>query len=133
MGALIDASVLIAAERGTLDLDGVLEDHADEDFALSAITASELLHGVHRARGEARRSGREAWVEALLETLPVLAFDLVAARLHARLSAQLSTRGSNIGAHDLIIGATALARGLQVVTRDERSFPRITGLSLVRW
>ena len=33
----------------------------------------------------------------------------------------------------LIIAATALARGLDVVTRDERSFPRIAGLGLVRW
>ena len=133
MGALIDSSVLIAAERGTLDLDSVLQDYEDVDFALAAITASELLHGVHRADSDERRSNREAFVETLLSRLPVIAFDLVAARTHARLWAQLAARGVTIGAHDLLIAATAIARGLDVVTRDERSFSRIQGLSLIRW
>lgn len=132
MGALIDASVLIAAERGTLDLDAILEDHGEDDLALAAITACELLHGVHRADTEARRSRREAFVETLLSRMPVLAFDLVAARTHSRLWAQLAAAGEAIGAHDLLIAATAISRGMGVVTRDERSFPRIPSLSLIR-
>ena len=133
MGALIDSSIVIAAERGTLDLDSVLKESGDVDFALAAITASELLHGVHRADSPERRSRREAFVETLLSRLPVIAFDLIAARTHARLWAQLTARGVAIGAHDLLIAATAIAGGLDVVTRDERSFPRIPGLSIIRW
>ena len=132
MGALIDASVLIAIERGTLDLEAATQEF-DDELALSVVTASELLHGVHRAKNDARRARREAWVEALLTSLPVVSFDLVTARLHARLSARLATSGESVGAHDLIIAATALARGLDVVTRDERSFPRIPELSVIRW
>ncbi len=133
MGALIDSSVLIAAERGSLDLDVVLDEYRRVEFAIAAVTASELLHGVHRADSDHRRSSREAFVETLLLRLPVLAFDLIAARVHARLWAQLATQGVAIGAHDLLIAATAIARGLDVVTRDERSFPGIPGLSLLRW
>ena len=133
MGALIDTSILIAAERGQLDLESVLRDHAESDLALAALTASERRHGVHRAKSEARRARREAYVEALLSRLPVIAFDLVSARTHARLWASLASRGVTIGAHDLIIAATAIARGLDLVTRDERSFPRIPGLSVLRW
>ncbi len=132
MGALIDSSVLIAVERGALDLERVLGSFEDE-LALSVVTASELLHGVHRARDEAGRGRREAYVEALLASFPVIAFDLVAARLHARLSARMAEAGETVGAHDLIIAATALSRGLDVVTRDERSFPRIPDLPVVRW
>ena len=133
MGALIDSSVLIAAERGQLDLAPILRDYAETDFALSAITASELLHGVHRAKGQTRRARREAYVEAILSRFPILAFDFLSARTHARLWAGLASKGIRVGAHDLLIGATALARGLDVVTRDERSFPKIPGLSLIRW
>ena len=133
MGALIDSSVLVAAERGTVSLDSLLEDFKQTALAISVITASELLHGVHRAQREDRRSRREAYVETLLSRIPVVAFDLISARTHARLSARLASKGTTIGAHDLIIAATAMARGLDVVTRDERSFPRIPGLSLVRW
>lgn len=133
MGALIDSSVLIAGERRQLDLETLLAEHADEDFAISAVSASELLHGVQRARTPAQRNRREAFVEGLLTRLPVIPFDLLAARIHARLSAELATRKIVIGPHDLLIAATAMARGYDVATRDERSFPKIPNLSLLRW
>jgi tRNA(fMet)-specific endonuclease VapC len=133
VGALIDSSVLIAWERDQRDIETQLAEHADEDVAISAITASELLHGVHRATTPARRSQREAFVEGLLSRLPVISFDLVTARIHARLSAELALKGTPVGPHDLIIAATAMARGHVVATRDERSFPKIPGLSLHRW
>jgi antitoxin (DNA-binding transcriptional repressor) of toxin-antitoxin stability system len=47
-------------------------DAAFEDFALSAISASELLHGIYRAKTPAQRNRREAFVGNLLGRLPVL-------------------------------------------------------------
>ncbi len=133
MGTLIDSSVLIAWERDRLGLKNRIADYAEEDFAISAITASELLHGVHRAATPGRRSQREAFVEGLLSRIPVLSFDLIMARIHARLSAELALKGTAVGPHDLIIGATAMAKGYAIATRDERSFPKIPGLALRRW
>ncbi len=133
MATLIDASVLIAAERGRLDLPALLQGHGEEDVALAAITASELLHGVHRATKPALRARREAFVEQILANLPVVPFDLVAARVHARLWAQLAARGVTVGAHDLLVASTALAIGSRVATRDARSLPQIPGLALVQW
>lgn len=133
MGVVIDSSIFIAAERGKLDLAEKLQAHGNETVAMAAITASELLHGVHRAKDLAGRTRREAFVEHLLAKIPVLSFDLVAARIHARLSAELAKRGEPVGAHDLLIGATALALGFGVATRDERSFPRLSGLNVLRW
>jgi predicted nucleic acid-binding protein len=63
---VIDSSVLIAAERGKLDFERVLRDHGDEPAAIAAITASELLHGIHRAVESTQRSRREAFVERML-------------------------------------------------------------------
>ena len=133
MAALIDSSVLIAAERGSLDLNSLLARHGDEQIALCSITASELLHGVHRAARAEQRDRRAAFVEQLLTDFPVIPFDLRMARVHARLSAQLASRGVTVGAHDLMIAATALELGAAVATRDERSFPKIRGLRLLRW
>jgi tRNA(fMet)-specific endonuclease VapC len=120
VGAVIDSSVLIAAERGKLDLERVLRDYGDEPIAIAAITASELLHGVHRAAESSQRNRREAFVERLLAELPLIPFDLLVARVHSRLSAELAAKGSPVGAHDLLIAATALAVGYDVATRDER-------------
>ena len=130
---VIDSSVLVAVERGQLELSTVLAASGTSPVAVAAITASELLHGVHRAGTAAQRALREAFVERLLISMPVLPFDLAAARVHARVWAELAAQGITVGAHDLPIAATALANGGTVATRDERSFPRIPGISVLRW
>jgi tRNA(fMet)-specific endonuclease VapC len=132
MATLIDSSVLIAAERGDLDLDNVIARYAEEDVAISAITASELLHGVRRAKTAAQRHRRQAFVEGLLAQLPVIAFDITVARIHASLWANLAKRGTVVGERDLMIGATAVATDYSIATRDERSFPKIPGLRVQR-
>jgi PIN domain len=50
MAALIDSSVLIAAERGQVDFDVISARYAEEDVAISAVTASELLHCLYGTR-----------------------------------------------------------------------------------
>lgn len=136
MGVLIDTSVLIAVERGALALEARIEQDAetgDDEAALAAISASELLHGVHRLKAGVRRARVETLVEGLLSRLPVIPFDLACARAHAILSADLRSRGQAVGAHDLLIAATAVAIGYRVATRDRRSFPKIRGLDVVYW
>jgi tRNA(fMet)-specific endonuclease VapC len=65
MDVLIDTSVLVAWEREGRPSDVP----TDAVVAISAITASELLHGVHRASTAQRRHRRELWVEAILASL----------------------------------------------------------------
>jgi tRNA(fMet)-specific endonuclease VapC len=132
MATQIDSSVLIAAERGQLNFDEIATRYEEEDVAISAVIASELLHGVHRARAAAQRRRRQALVEGLNAQLPVIAFDLTVARVHASLWADLARRGITVGERDLMVGATAIARDYALVTRDERSFPKIPGLKVNR-
>ena len=130
MGILIDTSVFIEAERGRLRLSELVAQHGHEDAAISLISVSELLHGVHRLTG-ARAARAERFVEGLISVLPILPFDLPEARVHARLSADLQASGTPVGPHDLLIAATALANDCRLATRDLRSFPKIDGLELV--
>jgi len=44
--------------------------HGDEESFLSVTTASELLHGVHRATTASVRARRSAFVERVLERFP---------------------------------------------------------------
>lgn len=133
MGVVVDSSVFIASERGAFDLRTKLQMRTDEPAGISAITVSELLHGVHRAAPSAVKARREAFVERILGSLAVIPFDEVVARVHARLWAGLASSGVTLGAHDLIIGATAMACGWTVATRDTRSFPKIPGLEVDVW
>ena len=131
MAALIDSSVLIAAERGELDLESLLAERGQVDAALAAITVAELLHGVQRLRASARRIRVETWSEEILAALPVIAFDMSCARAHAHLGALLAKKGTGIGAHGLIIAATALAKGYSVLTKDRRSFSKVPELDVM--
>lgn len=145
MGFLLDASILIEHERGRLDLDGRvqerlrhrgqarLQEPGDDGVLLSVVTASEILHGVHRARDAAIRGRRAAWAEAVIAGFPVLGLDLAAARAHARLWAHLAGEGRLIGPHDLWLAAVALSRGLTLVTANLREFRRVPGLSVEDW
>ena len=133
MAVLIDASILIEAERGRLDLESHVARHSDEEAFLSVVTASELLHGVHRAKQPAVRARRSAFVEGILEHFPLLSVDLACARAHAQLWAELRRVGTLIGAHDLWLAATCVAHGLTMVTANTREFERVPGLELEVW
>ena len=133
MGTLIDTSVLIAVERGRLDPAALQHERDDEEIAMAAITASELLHGLHRLKSAVSRARAERFIDDLLALVPVIPFDLDVARVHARLDAELSAAGTQVGDADLMIAATAVALDYRIATRDMRSFPRIKGLDVVRW
>lgn len=94
------------------------------------ITVSELLHGVHRARG-GRRARRRAFVEHVLAGFEPLTITETVARVHAEVWADLSRRGQAVGAHDLWIAATALANGFGVATQDRDDFDRVPGLRVL--
>lgn len=133
MGVVLDTSIIVAAERSAGDFARFLESLGDEPVAIAAITASELLHGCLRARDAAVRARRGAFVDALLDTIPVLPFGLPEARRHADLWAELVKRGTMIGPHDLLVGATALAHGHALATLNRREFRRVPGLVVREW
>jgi tRNA(fMet)-specific endonuclease VapC len=133
MAVLIDASILIDAERGRLDLEPHVARHGEEEAFLSVVTASELLHGVHRATASDVRARRSAFVEGLLERFPLLSVDFACARAHAQLWADLRQAGALIGPHDLWLAATCVAHGLIMVTANVREFSRVPGLDLEVW
>jgi tRNA(fMet)-specific endonuclease VapC len=128
VGVILDTSVLVAAERGEFDFERFVAGERIDDARIAAVTASELLQGVERGRPGAARQKREDFVESVLERIPVEPFTLDTARIHARLWAAASSRG--VGAHDLIIAATASERGFSVATLNERDFRRIEGVTL---
>jgi predicted nucleic acid-binding protein len=98
----------------------------------SSITLGELVYGAHRLQ-----AGVGLLLERLDRTLPpnlpVLPFDVAAARRYGEVRAELERRGTPLGDADLRIGAIALASGLTVVTGNVRHFQRIPELTLENW
>ena len=122
--------MLIEAERQEYATDKFTENREGEIFGLSVITVAELLHGVDRADSRKRRLKRSAYVEKVIELFPVYNFEISIARIYSELWSDLSRKGVQIGAHDLIIGSTALSLGFSVATCNLRHFEWIEGLKV---
>lgn len=129
MGLVIDTDVLILAEREKARLDFARYGEHGSAF-ISAITASELLVGVHRANDPGVRTRRTAFVESILASIPALSVDLETARVHAQLIAQIA-KNETVGAHDALIAATALRHGHAVLTNNGKDFRKLPGVTVI--
>lgn len=123
---ILDTGVLVALERGRPATVDTIS--ADDDLAVAAVTAAELLVGVQLA-DHTRRDARSALVEAVLTSIPVISYDLTVAREHARLLAHTRRTGRTRGAHDLLIAATAAATRRTVLTTDASGFADLPGVA----
>lgn len=124
---LLDTTFLIDAERGADHLERLIAD--DDDVAIAAVTVAELTVGVHLASSR-RRPRRQAYVDEIVSSVPVLPYVEAVAIEHAALLAAVRRAGLPRGAHDLVIAASAVAFGRTVVTADRRAYD---GLPRVSW
>jgi len=130
MGLMLDTCILIRAEKeaSTINFD---KWQSYGEVYMSILTVSELLMGVHRANTNERKLKRSAFVEAIIKEIPVINFTIETARIHAEIYAALADQGKIIGAHDLIIAATAVAHGHALLTTNQQEFSRIPGLNVL--
>ncbi len=130
MAIILDADVIIRGEKGTFDLQRWVVSRPDEQFEVAAITVAELWHGVERATGT-HKVKRQQYLQTILASLPVIPYTEQTAYEHARLWAELESSGKMIGYYDLIVAATALERGSEVATFNQRHFAQVKGLTVI--
>lgn len=124
---LLDTSVVI-------DLDRLEAGDLPGEMAIASVTLAELAAGPHAtsdARERARRQDRLQRAEATFDPLP---FDADAARAYGRIYASVVAAGRKARgrrAVDLLIAATALARGLPLYTCNPADFAHLDGLEVV--
>jgi len=135
MGLIIDTNVFIDAENNRLDLSQISA-LQNQTVYIAAVTVSELLAGVALAKTADEKINRHAFVENILNAVPVLDFDTEVARIYAELYAHaLSTATQNkrqkLNAHDLQITATALVYGHQILSANSKDFKDIPGIQVI--
>lgn len=103
-----------------------------DELATSVVTVAELHAGVLAAKDTDARARRLSTLDALSD-VEVLPIDEGAARAWAQLRVHLAEAGRRVNVNDLWIAATALSRGLPVVTQDNDFDPAdgIAGLSVI--
>jgi len=100
-------------------------------IAVSALTRMEVAYGLTLNAERARKLAPV--LQAFFSAIATLPFDEADAQAAAAIRAALKTKGQPIGAYDVLIAGTALARGLVVVTSNVGEFQRIGGLHVQDW
>lgn len=106
-----------------------IADVGPDMICVSIITAAELRYGCAK-KGSAKLS---AHVEAILQSVQVLAFDVPADAEYGGIRAELEAAGQTIGPNDLLIAAHARSSGAVLVTDNTDEFARVRSLRVENW
>lgn len=100
-------------------------------LVLSPVVLLELWYGAEKsAHPERNKANLEQF---LASPIDILSFDALDAMRSGEIRAVLERAGTPIGPNDLQIAGQALARGLTVVTNNEREFRRVPDLLVTNW
>lgn len=104
---------------------------APNQIVVSSITRMEIDYGL--ALNSARARKLSPMLDAFFSVTQTVPFEEPDAHATAAIRAALKRTGQPIGAYDLLIAGTGLARGLIVVTSNVDEFARVGGLQVENW
>lgn len=122
MKFMLDSNIVIAVALATNEAVRLrMAEHGENDFVMSSIAYAEVIHG--SVQGKPPAVDR---LQALIEEVPVLAFDEKAARTYAEIPFKRAS-------YDRLIAAHALSLGLTVITGNTKHFADVPGLKVENW
>jgi tRNA(fMet)-specific endonuclease VapC len=114
---ILDTSVLIGYERGTIDRAAL----DDDELAIAAITVAEYRVGIELADTASRAAERPRALAVITSAVDVLDYTEPTAACHAQLIAHVRRIGKARGAHDLIIAAHAMQTDRTILSFDAKA------------
>ncbi len=136
LGVVLDSSTVITAERKRLPVPRLIEAiqtvHGEIEVSLSPVTVAELVHGIYRAKNPEASQRRRAYIEELVELVPIHPVTKQTAFLVGQIQGQEAAKGNVLPFNDLMIAAAAIEQGYAILTENLRHFEKIPGLSVKR-
>jgi tRNA(fMet)-specific endonuclease VapC len=126
---LLDTNICIFYLKAKFDLDKKIAAVGLENCYISEITIAEMRFGAEKSERPIQNRLVIDAFQGKIQIIPVFsAFDI-----YAREKARLQKVGMPIDDFDLLIGATAIAHDLIMVTNNTQHFNRITNIQLEDW
>ena len=128
---MLDTNVIIYAMRHPKSgVNDILQEHIGKDVFISAITFAELEYGIEKS---AKPEKNRLAVQRILANIPVLDFDINAAKHFGDIFSRLEQEKRRIGDRDTLIAAHARSLGYTIVTHNTREFQRVENLVVEDW
>lgn len=129
MKYLLDTNICIHFFRGDFNLIDKIKIVGIENCAISEITLAELVFGAENSKYPKKNY---KLIEAFSEQIAILPI-LDAILLYGKEKVRLRKIGKMISDFDLLIGTTAIANELIMVTENIKEFNRIAEIKLENW
>ncbi|MFL0683869.1 MAG: type II toxin-antitoxin system VapC family toxin [Algoriphagus aquaeductus] len=129
MKYLLDTNICVHFLRGNFELINKFRQIGIENCAISEITFAELVFGGENSSNPEKNL---ELIEAFTNQLIILPI-FNAIHLYAKEKARLRSKGLMISDFDLLIGCTAIEKGMIMVTENQKEFERITNIKIENW
>lgn len=126
---LLDTNICIHLFRGHQEVEKAIERVGWDNCAISEVTVVELLYG---AECSAQRERNIRQVTEFVHDIEVVPFSACIEEF-CRQKAQMRREGRMIEDMDLFIGATAVAKGMTMVTENVSHLSRIQDIRIDNW
>jgi predicted nucleic acid-binding protein len=132
VGWLIDTSIWIAVERGTLAAADIHAITRQDPVYLSPVNVAEIRFGLALLRSGAQKERATAMLRRL-HRKPQLRITLDTAEIFGGLAAKLRKAGKDphVRINDLWLAAQAIERGFRLLTSNAKDFADVAGLRMV--
>ena len=129
MKYLLDTNICIHLFRGEFNLIEKFQAINLDDCAISEITLAELMFGAENSSNQKKNFKLIDRFSEQIKILPI--FNSI--QIYASEKVRLKKKGKMISDFDLLIGSTAIANELIMVTENVKEFDRIKGIEIENW
>jgi tRNA(fMet)-specific endonuclease VapC len=129
MKYLLDSNICIHFFRGKFGVIGKLNEVGLRNCAISEISLAELVYGAENSKNPSKNHEIINQFVDQITILPI--YDSILN--YGKEKARLRKIGKMVSDFDLLIGCTAVEKGLVMVTENLKDFQRISNIRLENW
>lgn len=130
MHYLIDTNILIFSLKNKGNVNINFQKYQKEPMSISVVSYGELVFGAQKSQQVQKNLQT---VEAIKKIFPIENIDSDIMDVFGNIKAQLQKKGITVDDMDLLIGSTAIANDMTLVTHNTKHFENMPGIKLEDW